>query len=179
MKRMIQMAVVGGVMVLSAGCGRKQPPVQPQPEPPRQEQTQPQPQPSTPPAANPNENAEREAERRRILSILEQVVHFDYDEATIRSDAQEQLGAKAQVLRANPQVRIRIEGHADERGSLEYNLALGMRRANAVRDYLMGFGIEASRFDVHSFGEDRPMTQGSGESVWSMNRRAEFRASGL
>lgn len=179
MKRVIRMVVMGGVLVVSAACGKKQPVAQPQPEPTRPAPTQPEPQPSMPPAANPNENAEREAERRRILSILEQVVHFDYDEATIRSDAQEQLGAKAQVLRANPQIRIRIEGHADERGSLEYNLALGMRRANAVRDYLTGFGIDASRFDIHSFGEDRPMAQGSGEAAWSQNRRAEFRASGF
>ena len=112
---------------------------------------------------------------RRLTAILEQVVYFDYDESTIRTDAQELLAAKVPVLRANPSVRIRIEGHADERGSVEYNLALGMRRANAVRDYLADFGIDASRFDVLSFGEDRPASNGSSESAWSQNRRAEFR----
>src|SRR5688572_16110435 len=80
---------------------------------------------------------------------------------------QELLAAKVPVSRANPPIRIRIEGHADERGSVEYNLALGMRRANAVRDYLADFGIEASRFDVVSFGEDRPAATGSSETVWS------------
>ncbi|HSJ09177.1 MAG TPA: peptidoglycan-associated lipoprotein Pal [Longimicrobiales bacterium] len=179
MKRVMRVAAVGSVLVLVSACGKKQPETQPQPAPPA-ERTAPPSQPATPPATAPsNGDAEREAERRRMLSVLEQVVHFDYDEATIRSDAQEQLGAKAQILRANPQVRIRIEGHADERGSLEYNLALGMRRANAVRDYLTGFGIDASRFEMVSFGEDRPMAQGSNDSAWAQNRRAEFRASGF
>jgi peptidoglycan-associated lipoprotein len=162
------------LVAVTAGCSRRQPPVEaepPQTPPPVQPQPErPQPQ---PPADN--SAAEREAERRRIEAILSQVVHFDYDEATIRSDAQELLAAKVPVLRANPQIRLRIEGHADERGSVEYNLALGMRRAQAVRQYLADFGIDASRFETFSFGEDRPMQQGASESAWSQNRRAEFR----
>lgn len=121
-----------------------------------------------------------EAERRRseevarIRAILEERVHFDYDESNLRADAQEALGRKVPILRANPDVRLRIEGHADERGSVEYNLALGMRRANAVRDYLTGFGMEASRFEVTSMGEDMPLDRGGNESAWARNRRAEF-----
>lgn len=172
MKRNTWVTMLVLVAVLT-GCSRRQPPAQPEPEPPPPPvQTQPRPQPQ-PPADN--SAAEREAERRRIEAVLSQIVHFDYDDSTIRADAQELLAAKVPVLRANPQIRLRIEGHADERGSVEYNLALGMRRAQAVRQYLMDFGIDGSRFETFSFGEDRPMTQGSNESAWAQNRRAEFR----
>jgi peptidoglycan-associated lipoprotein len=167
--RIAALMVFVGVVV--GACGKKQPPVQPEPTPPPVQQ-----QPQTP-ASTPvrDDSAEREAELRRLRAVLEQVVYFDYDESSIRVDAQQALAAKVPYLRQNPGIRIRIEGHADERGSVEYNLALGMRRANAVRDYLTGFGLDASRFDVHSFGEDRPAAQGSNEAAWSQNRRAEFR----
>jgi peptidoglycan-associated lipoprotein len=123
--------------------------------------------------------ADADAARRaeagaRALAILEETVHFDYDDSTIRADAQEALARKVPVLRANPGVRIRIAGHADERGSVEYNLALGMRRAGAVRDYLAGFGIDAGRFDTISMGEDMPLDPRSNEQAWALNRRAEF-----
>lgn len=110
----------------------------------------------------------------RARAILEEIVHFDYDDSTIRADAQESLARKVPLLRANPDVRLRVVGHADERGSVEYNLALGMRRANAVRDYLAGFGIAADRFDTISMGEDMPMDPRSNEQAWALNRRAEF-----
>jgi peptidoglycan-associated lipoprotein len=102
------------------------------------------------------------------------MVFFDYDDSSIRSDQQEVLNRKVAVLRANPAVALRITGHADERGSLEYNLALGLRRANSVRDYLTGFNLEASRFSTDSMGEDRPLDPGHTEAAWSRNRRAEF-----
>jgi peptidoglycan-associated lipoprotein len=117
---------------------------------------------------------QRAEEVARIRAILEERVHFDYDESSLRADAQEALGRKVPILRANPGVRLRIEGHADERGSVEYNLALGMRRANAVRDYLTGFGMEAARFEVTSMGEDMPLDRASNEAAWARNRRAEF-----
>lgn len=110
----------------------------------------------------------------RARAILEERVQFDYDASDLRVDAEEALGRKVPILRANPGVRMRIVGHADERGSVEYNLALGMRRANAVRDYLVGFGIDASRFDTGSMGEDIPLDRGSSEAAWARNRRAEF-----
>lgn len=113
----------------------------------------------------------------RARAILEEIVHFDYDDSTIRPDAQESLARKVPLLRANPDVRLRVAGHADERGSVEYNLALGMRRANAVRDYLVGFGIAVDRFDTISMGEDMPMDTRSNEQAWALNRRAEFSVS--
>lgn len=107
-------------------------------------------------------------------AALEAMVFFDYDKAEIRDDAADVLRGKVEVLRASPQVQLRIEGHADERGSTEYNLALGRRRAEAVRDFFTGFGLAESRFSVVSYGEERPLANGSGESVWARNRRAQF-----
>lgn len=119
--------------------------------------------------------AEREdSETARVRDVLQAMVFFDYDESSLRADAQETLGVKVAALRANPNVTLRIIGHADERGSIEYNLALGLRRANAVKDYLVGFGLAESRFTTDTMGEDRPLETGSNESAWARNRRGEF-----
>ncbi len=119
-----------------------------------------------------------EAERQRAAAAaratLEEMVFFDYDMSEIRDDAQTSLRAKVDILRASPQVQIRIEGHADERGSTEYNMALGNRRAEAIRQFLVGFGLAENRFEIVSFGEGRPLQQGSTESSWARNRRGQF-----
>ena len=122
------------------------------------------------------EQMEREAARRTesLRRTLREVVYFDYDESNIRSDTQEKLRAKADVLRGNPGVSLRMEGHADERGTSEYNIALGNERAEAVIQTLTGFGLDANRFSSVSYGEERPMAQGSNDSAWSRNRRVEF-----
>lgn len=122
--------------------------------------------------------AEAEAARERAIAAaratLTQVVYFDYDESDIRADAQQALRAKVEILRANPSLTVRIEGHADERGSTEYNLALGTRRAEAVRQFFTSFGLDASRFAITSYGEERPAARASTEEAWAQNRRAEF-----
>jgi peptidoglycan-associated lipoprotein len=119
-----------------------------------------------------------EAERQRAVAAaratLEAMVFFDYDSSEIREDAAAALREKVAILRASPQVRLRIEGHCDERGSTEYNLALGNRRAEAIRQFLTGFGLSADRFEIVSFGEGRPLAQGSNEQAWSRNRRGQF-----
>ncbi len=119
-----------------------------------------------------------EAERQRMIrearATLEEMVFFDYDESEIRSDAATVLRAKVEILRASPQVQIRIEGHADERGSTEYNIALGNRRAESIRQFLTGFGLAENRFEIVSFGEGRPLQQGSNEAAWARNRRGQF-----
>ena len=107
-------------------------------------------------------------------ATLEEAVFFDYDVSDVRADQQELLRRKVAILRASPQVRLRIEGHADERGSTEYNLALGNRRASAVRDYLTGFGLPESSFAIVSRGELSPRARGSNEASWAQNRRGEF-----
>lgn len=123
------------------------------------------------------EAAAREA-TARATTILQEMVFFDYDVSELRADAQEALGRKVPILRANPGITMRVTGHADERGSLEYNLALGMRRAQSVKDYLTGFGIDAARIQIDSMGEDQPLEQGSNEEAWARNRRAEFGITG-
>ena len=126
------------------------------------------------------EEAARRAEEaaRRALeaarTTLTANVYFDYDMADIRSDAERVLRAKVEILRNSPQVRLQIEGHADERGSNEYNIALGNRRAQAVVDFCTSGGIDGGRFTIVSYGEEQPAAQGSNESAWTQNRRAEF-----
>ncbi len=107
-------------------------------------------------------------------STLEEMVHFDFDKSDIRPDAEAILRKKVDVLRASPQVQIQIQGYADERGSEEYNLALGNRRAESVRQFLVGFGLSESRFTIISYGEEKPLDPGHSEDAWAMNRRAQF-----
>ncbi len=120
------------------------------------------------------ERARLERERQQAQSTLEEMVNFDYDMSNIRSDAEQVLRRKIPILRNSPTVQLRLEGHADERGSTEYNLALGSRRAEGVRQFLAGFGISENRFTATSFGEDRPMVDRSDEDGWAQNRRVEF-----
>jgi peptidoglycan-associated lipoprotein len=100
--------------------------------------------------------------------------YFDYDRADIRPDAREALSQTAQFLRSNPQVRVTIEGHCDERGSTEYNLALGDRRAQATKDFLASLGVTADRMDTVSYGKERPTCLDHDEGCWQQNRRGHF-----
>ncbi len=115
----------------------------------------------------------REAAIREAQSQL-LTVYFDYDSYTLRQDAQETLRTNADVIGRYPDVRIQIQGHCDERGSEEYNLALGDRRARAVMDYLVNLGITPGRLSTITFGEERPSDPGHDEIAWSKNRRGEF-----
>ena len=124
---------------------------------------------------------EEEARSRAAAEALENAraaltapVYFDFDASSIRDDSKELLDKKVALLRANPDLRLRIEGNTDERGSEEYNLALGMRRAQAARQYITGFGIDATRLGTMSNGEDKPSDPGHGEDAWAKNRRDEF-----
>lgn len=103
---------------------------------------------------------------------LDTVFYFDFDESTLKSDARSELMAHAERLKEDPQ-DIRLEGHADERGSREYNMGLGERRAKAARDFLVLQGVSSSRIEVVSYGEERPAVRGSNESAWEQNRRVE------
>ena len=103
-----------------------------------------------------------------------QTVYFDYNKSDIRGDARETLKGNADAIGSGDGGTITVEGHCDERGSTEYNLALGERRANAVKRYLVDLGVPSSRLRTVSFGEDRPAVQGHDESAWRYNRRADF-----
>lgn len=117
-------------------------------------------------------DAERRlAEARNLLTAM---VYFDYDRADIRDDSKAALDQKIPLLNANPTLTLKVTGHTDSRGSDEYNVALGQRRARAVRDYLVQRGIGSERITLDSRGEEQPVAQGEEEAAWSQNRRAEF-----
>lgn len=129
---------------------------------------------------------ERELERQRqaaalaaaqeaeAIALITGTVYFDYDQSALTAEARAELDAKVPALQARPAFRIKITGHTDERGSSEYNLALGLRRAAELKAYLVANGIDAARIDISSMGEERPAAQGSNEAAWALNRRAEF-----
>lgn len=101
-------------------------------------------------------------------------VSFDTDSSALSAESKALLAENAAVMRTWPQVRVLVEGHADERGTTEYNLALGARRAAAVAQFLQAQGVSAAQVDTVTFGEERPLVTGSAESAWSRNRRVEF-----
>jgi peptidoglycan-associated lipoprotein len=162
-----------------AACGGGAPPEEPAPEPA--------PAPAPPPAPAPvDDSAERErlerermereaAERARALAAeLAAMINVEFDRADIRSADQGTLDRKAAIMAANTGVRLRIAGHADDRGSDEYNLALGNRRAAAAKRYLESKGVDGSRIEVVSYGEERPLNPGADETAYAQNRRDEF-----
>jgi peptidoglycan-associated lipoprotein len=113
---------------------------------------------------------EMEAERQRNITVF----YFEFDRSDLSAEARTSLVAHANFLKANPGVRYRLEGHADERGTREYNLALGERRAQAVERYLQVQGVSASQLETISYGEERPAVQGTTEAAYSRNRRVEI-----
>ena len=172
---------IAATLILSACGGSPPPPPPPSPTGPTQAEIDAR---NDSIAAARAAEAEREAARReqermnrardQARATLEAVVQFDYDESDITAAAERILRAKLPILRNSPTVRLRFEGHADERGSTEYNLALGSRRAESVREFISGFGISADRFATTSFGEERPAVNRSDEAAWAQNRRVEF-----
>ena len=107
-----------------------------------------------------------------MLAKVGSTVYFGYDESTLSAEAQATLDRQAAFLKANPTIRIVIEGHCDERGTREYNLALGDRRASAARDYLVAKGVNASRLITISYGKERPAVGGSNDTSYALNRRS-------
>ena len=164
---------------LAAACGGKPAPEQPAPEPTAAPAPAPTPVPTDESAERARLDRERlareAAERSKAVAAdLAAMINFEYDQAAVRSSDQGTLDRKAAVLAANPNVRLQISGHADERGSDEYNLALGNRRAAAAKRYLENKGIDASRMEVVSYGEERPLNPGHDEAAYAQNRRDEF-----
>lgn len=121
-----------------------------------------------------NEAAARERAMAEVRNALTAAVYFDYNESNLSDQARATLDAKIPVLQANANARILVVGHTDDRGSDEYNLALGQRRAASAKRYLVQRGIDGSRIETTSRGEEQPAVQGMDESAYSQNRRAEF-----
>jgi peptidoglycan-associated lipoprotein len=101
-------------------------------------------------------------------------IYFGFDDYTLTSEAQSTLTAMAEGMKASKSAVVQIEGHCDERGTVEYNLALGERRAQSVKNFLTQLGVEAARLSTISYGEEKPVSQGHAEDSWAKNRRAEF-----
>lgn len=112
---------------------------------------------------------------RKVQEFQNEKIFFDFDKSNLKPEAQAVLKKKAAFLRENPAFYLLIEGHCDERGTEEYNLALGERRAASARDFLVNLGIAAGRIKTISYGELRPVDPGHNEAAWSQNRRDEFK----
>lgn len=160
------------VLVAVGACKKNEPVEMPTPAPTPAPPPPPPPARPAPPGEDPNVAIERA--RAALIATLGTPIHFDFDRAEIRTQDEQVLNQKATVLQQHPQVRLRIAGHADERGSDEYNMVLGQRRAQAAKAYLERRGIDGSRLDIISYGEERPAVPQSNEDAWARNRRAEF-----
>lgn len=159
-------AVAAAMAAVSACASRPEPTPDPEPTPP-------------PRVEQPAQTTQPAAPRGPIPGSLEHFrttvgerVFFDFDQFAIRADARDTLNKQAQWLRSYPSVRVLVAGHADERGTREYNLALGARRAAAVKDYLVSQGVPADRIETVSYGKERPIDPRSSEEGWAMNRNA-------
>ena len=184
-RRMAGVLVVCLVMSLgAAACSKKAPAVAPAPPPPppTAPATPPTPPPPPPPPAAPPAPAALTEDQIFAQKTLEQInaerplgdVFFDLDEATIRDDARGPLQKNADWMKRWTSTRISVEGHCDERGTAEYNLALGERRANAVKQYLVSLGIPDGRVMIVSKGKESPFCTEKNESCWQQNRRGHF-----
>ena len=172
-QRTLVVALFGLATTITA-CHKKAPTVAPTPQqatvtpppPPRAAPT------NTAPAATPGESVA--AMTARVTASLATMIHFDYDQAMIKDEDKATLDMKAAILKKNPGAKVRITGHCDERGSDDYNITLGMKRAAAAKDYLVRLVIDPSRIDVSSLGREKPIDPSSNEGAWAKNRRDEF-----
>jgi len=170
-QRVARLAMIGLAAASLAACASR-----PKPAGPAEPATQPsQPLPPTQQPQGPdspiNQGALPGSVQDFVINIGERI-YFATDSYDVTPDAQAVLAAQAQWLNRYPAVRVRIEGNADERGTREYNLALGARRANAVREMLISQGVAASRIESLSYGKERPIDPGAGEDAWAKNRNA-------
>jgi peptidoglycan-associated lipoprotein len=159
-----------------SSCRKK---VEETPPPPPQAQEQPKVEKVEKPPAEEPELTEEEIFEQKTLEEINaekplEMVHFDFDKYFIREDAKSVLRENAQWLKKWDNVRILIEGHCDERGTEEYNLALGEKRAKSARDYLISLGISPDRMEIISYGKSQPIDPGHNEVAWQKNRRAQF-----
>jgi peptidoglycan-associated lipoprotein len=118
--------------------------------------------------------AEAAAREAAEMAFVNENIHFGFDSFVLSGQAQQILNSKADYLRANTGITVTVEGHCDERGTEAYNITLGERRAESVKNFLVDLGISASRLNTISYGEERPIAMGQDEASWAKNRRAQF-----
>lgn len=153
---------------LAACASAPKPPPPAAPAPPRAEPAR---RPPPPPLSQAPVGPVPGSERDFVVNVGDRV-YFDFDQYAVRADAQPILAAQAAWLTRYPAVKVRIEGNCDDRGTREYNLALGARRANSVRDFLVARGVSPSRITTISYGKERPIESGTGEDAWARNRNS-------
>ena len=168
-------AVLGAVVALAAGCKKKPPTTTPEaaPPPPAVEAPAP-PAPTPPPPAPRGEDVMSEDLQTLNSKGYLKDAFFDFDKADLRDDARTALAADAQWMKQYGSIRVLVEGHCDERGTEEYNLSLGQKRASAVKEYLVSLGIEGTRVNTVSYGKARPFCTDHDENCWQQNRRGHF-----
>jgi peptidoglycan-associated lipoprotein len=162
MSKHLRLVAIAAVLAL-AGCANKPKPAPEAPPPPAES--------SVPGGQGQVETTVVPGSVQDFRVNVGDTVHFEYDRYAVKSEDRDLLQRQAAWLQKYPQVRVTIEGHCDERGTREYNLALGARRANAVKEYLVSLGISSARVDTISYGKERPICTESNESCWSQNRR--------
>lgn len=175
--------VAAVALLVLAGCAGKKPAPTPPPEPVVEEPAPvvKEPAPVVVPQISEEEIARRalEEKRRQLQATMDRImasdVYFEFDRYQLTAESRNVLNTVAAMLREEPKFSILIEGHTDERGTESYNLTLGAKRANAVREYLVNYGIAASRISTISYGEERPKAMGNDEDSWALNRRAAFK----
>lgn len=165
-------------LIIFGGCAEKQAVVKDESVQQPAQTATPAPAPATDDEAARKAQAAREAAAKRSAAALAalnvQNIYFDFDKSSIRPDAREILRANSEIFQQNRDSKIIIEGHCDERGTAEYNMALGERRAQETKQYLINLGIDASRMQTISYGKEKPLDTRSTEEAWSINRRAQF-----
>lgn len=179
--RSIPFVLVVGMLAALGGCGKKAV------RPPAKPATVPATPPPAPPPAPAREAAPAVSEYERLSQMsvdeldrlgLFTEVHFDFDKADIREADRTLLAKNAEVLKRLDFLGVTVEGHCDERGTVEYNLALGERRGKAVYDYLVSLGVTPARLRTVSYGKEAPLCRDSNEDCWSRNRRARLKVTG-
>jgi peptidoglycan-associated lipoprotein len=175
---LIAIAVLAaGTFFFGAGCKKKPPTTTEETRPPV-EAPPPAATPVAPPTTAPSDDVQQEVLSQDLAELNRkgylQDAYFDYDQADLRDDARTALAANAEWLKKFPSIQLLVEGHCDERGTNEYNLALADRRANAAKEYLASLGVDGSRVRTVSYGEERPFCNESAESCWQQNRRGHF-----
>ncbi len=161
MKRLLILMLLALLPIMFVGCGDKK---QVAPEQPVIAEPEPEPEPEPKP----------EPEPVIIKAADFMMVYFDLDKYNLVDAAKTALENNAQVLKDNPAVMVKNDGHCDERGTVEYNLSLGEKRAKAAKDYMIDLGVATGRIDIVSYGKERPVDDGHNEAAWSKNRRAAF-----
>lgn len=169
--RKLAIGLVSATLILSVGCKSKKAAEDSAAAPDNAAMTS---EPATPPQieSTPMNFDAAGSDSGKINGL--QSVNFEYDKASLSADAKKKIQGNAAWMKANPNARLQIEGHCDSRGSIEYNLSLGERRANAVKSYMSSLGIAAGRLSIISYGKEKPLSNGDSESDHARNRRANF-----